>query len=442
MYELLLAYNKQECLFNTKDTILLTVSGGVDSIVMCHLFHAAGLKFAMAHCNFQLRGEESNTDEQFVKQLALSYQVPFHTIQFDTKAYVKKNKLSTQVAARDLRYEWFEKIRKENNYSYIATAHHQGDVIETFFINLLRGTGISGLRSIVPKQGKIIRPLLFTTRKEILDYSEANKIAYREDSSNASDHYLRNKIRHHLIPALNELHPAAESSIIHSIDRLRDAEAIYKQSIEDVRSRICVEKNNTICISIIDLKKLSPVSTYLYELLKPYGFNSSTAGEIVNSLDGESGKEFFGPSHRLVKDRDFLLIESFNTTETPSVYFISKDQVDLETPYLNLEFRSKPYSPEINLSKTDDFALIDKDKLQFPLTIRKWQTGDTFQPFGMKGKKKLSDFFIDKKLSLIEKENTWILCSGDDIVWVIGMRLDERFKISTTTKSVFIAQHK
>lgn len=437
MQKKFISYIKDEHLFNPKDKILLATSGGIDSVVMCHLFHSTGLQFAIAHCNFQLRDKESEEDEQFVKQLALAYNVPFHHIRFNTKEYVNKNKLSTQVAARELRYEWFEKIRIENNYHSIATAHHQGDVIETFFINLIRGTGISGLRSIVPKQGNIIRPLLYTTRKEILAYAKDHQIGYREDSSNASDDYLRNKIRHHLIPVLNELSPAAESSITYSIDKLRDAEAIYRQSIEDVRSSICVKKNNTIRISIAELKKLNPVSTYLFELLKPYGFNSAVTTGILGILDGEPGKEFFSSSNRLVKDRDFLLIEPFSTIETPAVYFISKDQVDLQTPQLNLEFYHKPYSAEMSLLKTDDTALIDEDKLQFPLTIRKWKAGDTFYPLGMKGKKKLSDFFIDKKLSLIEKENTWLLCSGEEIVWVIGMRLDERFKVTFQTKNIF-----
>ncbi len=443
MKEQLLTYIKQEHLFDPKDKVLLTVSGGIDSVVMCHLFHSAGVQFAIAHCNFQLRGEESDGDEQFVKQLASTFKIPFHHIRFDTKDYVNKNKLSTQVAARELRYEWFEKIRKENNYKYIATAHHQGDVIETFFINLIRGTGISGLRSIVPKQGKIIRPFLFTTRKEILAYAEEHHIAYREDSSNASDHYLRNKIRHHLIPVLNEFNPVAESSIIRSIENLREAEIIYKQTIEEVRSRICTKHNHTIRISIPELKKLDPVSAYLFELLKPYGFNSSTTSDIVSILDGESGKEFFGTTHRLVKDRTFLLLQPLTKkTETPEIYLISKDQVDLKTPSLNLEFHTERYSSEKTISKTDDLVMIDLDKLKFPLTIRKWETSDVFQPFGMKGKKKLSDFFIDKKLSLIQKENSWLLCSDEKIVWVIGMRLDDRFKINPDTTSMFIVKQK
>lgn len=431
------SYIQQEHLFNPKDRILLAVSGGIDSVVMCHLFHAAGLQFAIAHCNFQLRETESDGDEQFVKQLAVSCHVPFHTIRFDTKAYIKKNKLSTQAAARDLRYEWFEKIRKENNYSYIATAHHQGDVIETFFINLIRGTGISGLRSIVPKQGKIIRPMLFTSRKELLSYAEEHKIIHREDSSNASDKYLRNKIRHQLMPVINEFSPVAELSIIHSIEKLREAEIIYKQTIDEVRSRVCSKQHNTIRISIAELKKLNPISAYLFELLKPYGFNSSTVTDVLSNLDGEAGKEFFSLSHRAVKDRNYLLLEPLITIKTPPVYFITKDQLELKTPNLNLEFQLLPYTAETSISKVDHRAMIDADKITFPLTIRKWETGDIFQPLGMKGKKKLSDFFIDKKLSLIEKENTWLLCSGEKIVWVIGIRPDERFKITETTKTIF-----
>ncbi|HET6225245.1 MAG TPA: tRNA lysidine(34) synthetase TilS [Bacteroidia bacterium] len=438
MQQELLSYIQQEHLFNSKDKILLTVSGGIDSVVMCELFHKAGLQFAIAHCNFQLRADESEGDEQFVKKLAATYKVAFHHTRFDTKTYVKQHKLSTQAAARELRYDWFEKIRKENNYHYIATAHHQGDVIETFFINLIRGTGISGLRSIVPKQGKIIRPLLFTTRKAIQAYAEKNKITYREDSSNASDNYLRNKIRHHLLPVLNEFSPVAESSIMHSIEKLRDAEIVYKQTIDEVRSRICKAERDTIRISISELKKLNPVSAYLYELLKPYGFKGSVTNDILSILNEVSGKEFFGTTHRLVKDRDFLLLQPLpSTLEIPQVYLISKDQLDLETPVFNLEFRTENFSSEKTISKTADIVMIDLDKLKFPLTIRKWQTGDRFQPLGMKGKKKLSDFFIDKKLSLLEKESTWLLCSDDEIVWIIGLRLDERFKVTEKTKTVF-----
>ena len=441
MHQALLNHIQQNDLFTSTDKVLLAVSGGIDSSVLCYLFHKAGFSFAIAHCNFQLRDDESDEDESFVKELANHYHVPFHHIRFETNTYIKENKLSIQVAARELRYEWFEKIRREHGYAYIATAHHQGDVIETFFINLIRGTGISGLRSIVSKQGTIIRPLLFASKKDIVAYGEKNKILYREDSSNASDKYLRNKIRHHLLPVLKEFSPVAEESILHSIEKLRDAEFIYKQTIEQARSNICKEKNNTIHISITELQKLNPLTTYLYEFLKPYGFNAVAAGDILKALNGESGKRFLSTTHRLIKDRDFLIIEPLASSAKEEEYSIHKDQQEFAIPGIILHFqitkagkRTIPVAPHI--------AAIDLDMLHFPLILRKWKTGDTFYPLGLNGKKKLSDFFIDKKLSLPEKENTWLLCSDDKIVWVIGMRIDERFKVTgKTTNILFIEQH-
>jgi tRNA(Ile)-lysidine synthase len=438
MHNALLKYIQRENLFKPKEKILLAVSGGIDSVVLCDLFHAAGMSVGIAHCNFNLRAGESDGDEQFVKELAAKYKTSFHHIRFDTDAYARKNKISIQVAARELRYEWFEKIRTQYHYHYIATAHHQGDVIETFFINLIRGTGISGLRSIVPKQETIIRPLLFATKKSILAYAEKNKIMYREDSSNTSDKYLRNKIRHHLLPVLNELSPVAESSITHSIEKLREAEFIYKKAIEDVRSKLCIEQGNTICMAITELKKLDPIATYLYELLKPYGFNAASANDIINVLSGDSGKQFLSSTHRLIKDRYFLIIEPLTTSETCVEYLIEKDQVEFKIPGSDLNLQFQFTTPEYPISTAASTAAIDADKVYFPLMIRKWKTGDVFQPLGMKGKKKLSDFFIDKKLSVIEKENTWLLCSGEKIVWVIGMRLDERFKVTDKTQNVIL----
>lgn len=440
MQQEFLTYIRNEHLFTQKDKILLAVSGGVDSMVMCDLFHAAGFAFAIAHCNFQLREEESNGDELFVKEAAEKYEAPFYHIRFDTVTYTKKNKLSVQAAARALRYEWFEQMRSQHHYHTLATAHHRGDVIETFFINLIRGTGISGLRSIVPKQGKIIRPLLFANKKDILIYAAEHKILYREDSSNSSDKYLRNKIRHHLIPVLNEFSPVAESSIIQSIENLRQVEFIYRETIEEVRSRICTEKNNSIRISISELKKLNPVFTYLYELLKPYGFNSSTTNDILHVLNGEAGREFFGSTHRLIKDRSFLILQPFAGTDHTEEHTINKDDTELHIPGRSFRFHTRSYSNDVSLLKKPEHAMIDLDKLKFPLTFRKWKKGDSFYPLGMKGKKKLSDFFTDKKLSIPEKEDTWLLCSDEEIVWVAGLRLDERFKVSEKTKTVFVVE--
>ena len=313
-------YIKKEKLFSKTNTILLTVSGGIDSIVMCELFHQAGLKFGIAHCNFQLRGEESDTDELFVEELAEKYDVQFHSVSFNTAAYAKKNKLSIQLAARKLRYDWFEEIRSQFDYNYIATAHHQDDSIETFFINLIRGTGIAGLHGILPKQNSIIRPLLFTNKKEIELFAKKNKLKFREDSSNASDKYVRNKIRHQLIPLLKELNPNIHQTIADDIQRLSETEKVYKKEITNKRSKIITEDRNGIRISIKALKKLNPIAPYLFEFLYPLGFNSSTTDEIIESLNKQSGKQFFSATHRLIKDRDFLFIESRNKTKESIQY--------------------------------------------------------------------------------------------------------------------------
>ncbi len=432
------SYIQKEKIFSSNEKILLTVSGGIDSVLMCELFHLVGFKFGIAHCNFQLRGKESDGDEAFVKVLAKKYDVEFHTIKFDTSSFAKKNKLSTQIAARQLRYKWFEEIKNKYKYKYIATAHHQDDSIETLFINLVRGTGISGLHGILPKQGNIIRPLLFTNKNEITNYVKKNKLKYREDSSNASDKYVRNKIRHQLIPLLQELNPSLGNTIINNIQHFRDVEVIYNTEIENQRSKIVAsprpspkerEKKNVdeTIISIQQLKKLNPITTYLFEFLKPYHFNAFTVEEIVAALDGESGKQFFSDTHRLIKDRENLIIEykvqSTKYKVLDVAFRIKKDQKDLKIDGLNLNFKkSKTLIPiaigiELSNFKLDNSnAQLDLDKLQFPLEIRKWQQGDTFYPLGMKGKKKLSDYFIDKKLSIIQKENTWLLTSNNNIV--------------------------
>ncbi len=437
MHQQLLAYIQQEELFKVTDTILLTVSGGVDSSAMSELFHKANLKFAIAHCNFNLREKESDADESFVKQLATRYNVPFHAVRFHTLQHAKENKQSIQVAARELRYEWFEKIRRKYGYSCVATAHHQGDVIETFFINLIRGTGISGLRSILPKQDHLIRPVLFLTKREILTYAAENKISYREDSSNASDKYLRNKIRHHLIPLLNELNPVAESSIIHSIQKLRDAEIIYKEALDLARLKICRDQDQLFRIDLVELKKLNPASTYLYELLKPYGFNASTAKDILKSSVNESGKQFFSATHKLLKNRGELLVTPLDEVLSVQSYTVERDQTEFTIPELHLFFETDDNKTS-KITSSSNSERIDFDKLEFPLVIRKWKIGDFFYPLGVKGKKKLSDFFIDKKISRFDKENTWLLCSNEKIVWVIGMRIDERFKVTEKTNKTIV----
>src|ERR1035437_212226 len=338
-------YIKKEKLFNPSKKILLTVSGGIDSIVMCELFHQAKLNFGIAHCNFQLRDDESDNDELFVEKLAEKYAVPFHSVSFDTSSYSKKNKLSIQVAARQLRYNWFEETREQFNYNFIATAHHLDDSIETFFINLIRGTGISGLHGILPKQGKIIRPILFTTKKEIESFAKKNKLKHREDSSNASDKYVRNKIRHHIIPALKELNPNLESTIKNNIQHLRDVEQIYKKEIENKRSKLIKQEKNSFIISISQLKRLTPLSTYLFEFLKPYNFNATVANEILESLDAESGKQFLSETHRILKDRDSLILEARQKIQD-SKFHVKKNQKELMVNDFKLSFKSEILNPK------------------------------------------------------------------------------------------------
>jgi tRNA(Ile)-lysidine synthase len=441
-------YIAKENLFNPSETILLTVSGGVDSVVMCDLFHKAGFHFAIAHCNFQLRGSESNGDAAFVKNLAKKYKVEFHSIEFETSVYAKKNKLSTQVAARELRYEWFEKIRKKHRYHYIATAHHLDDSIETFFINLLRGAGVSGLHGILPKYNYIIRPMLFCGKTDIVNYAKKNKLTYREDSSNASDKYVRNKIRHQVIPVLKEINPQLENTINNNMMHLREVELIYKNEIEKQRKKIVTEEKDVVFISIKSLKKVPAPATFLFEFLKPYNFNESIVNEITSVLDGESGKRFFSPTHRLIKDREFLIVENKVQSlkiqspkfESPKLK-VKKNQKEIVIDKIKLTFSNKSsklwtLDPKLSTS----IAQLDFDKLEFPLQIRKWQQGDTFHPLGMKGQKKVSDFFIDKKFSVTQKENTWLLISNDKIAWIIGHRIDDRFKITDKTKTIYIAE--
>lgn len=448
MLQAFLSYIKKEKLFTSSEKIVLTVSGGVDSIVMCELFHLAKLNFGIAHCNFQLRDDESDKDELFVEALAEKYDVPFHTISFDTLAYTKKTKLSIQIAARQLRYTWFEEIRKQFNYKFIATAHHQDDSIETFFINLIRGTGISGLHGILPKHEKIIRPLLFTNKNEIESFAKKTKLKHHEDSSNASDKYLRNKIRHHLIPLLKELNPNIEDAINNNIQYLHDVEQIYKKEIENKRTRIIKQENNNFIISIEQLKKLSPLPTYLFEFLKPYHFNSTVVNEIIESFDALSGKQFFSETHRLIKDREFLLLESREKNQDARTkisdpgkkFIVKKNQKKLIINDFELSFTSEILNPKSQIIKSHSIACLDFDKLEFPLEIRKWEKGDVFYPLGMKGKKLVSDFFIDKKLSISQKENSWLLTSKGKIAWILGQRLDDRFKISDKSLKIYFVK--
>jgi len=433
MIELFLKYISQENLFQSDERILLAVSGGLDSSVMAELFHQAGFSIGIAHCNFQLRGEESSRDEQFVRHLAAKYKVPLYISLFNTASYARKNMLSIQMAARKLRYDWFEEILDKEGYAYLATAHQLDDQIETFLINLARGTGIAGLHGILPKQGRVIRPMLFASRQNLQDFAGKRHLSYVEDSSNASLKYTRNKIRHKIIPQFEKINPSFREEMAVTIQKLREAESIYHSIINKEKERLLISNDQGYKLSVPELKKLVPGRTWLYELLSDFGFTSSVVENIIASLDDQPGKVFHSPTHRLVKDREFLLI-TLHPETVPMNSFEAYPEMAPGLP-IKLSFRLLKRKAFI-MPSDETIAMIDYDKLHLPLSIRKWKTGDYFYPLGMSNRKKISDFFIDQKFSIPQKEDTWLLCSGDDIVWVIGERLDDRFKITSETKTV------
>ncbi len=438
MLQKFINYFQRLRLFNPEtDKILLAVSGGMDSVVLADLFHRAGCLFGIAHCNFQLRGEESEMDAHFVEQMASRMNCECYVERFNTDEYAKQHGVSVQMAARDLRYKWFDQLLSEKGYNWLATGHHLDDQIETFFINLLRGTGITGLHGILPMQNNVIRPLMFSNRKEIENYINDNQLKFRIDKSNLSVKYQRNKIRLKLIPVLAEIIPDYQRAINETIERIKNSEIIYRKEIDTIRKKVSkAESDNTIKLSIPSLKKLSPLNTWLFELLSPYGFNYQAVNDIVRSFDAISGKTFYSKTHRLVKDRDVLIITPDEVNNLNATYMVHREVASLSEPFmLHMEVISDPGNYEIETATS--VACLDYDKLTFPLMLRRWREGDAFHPLGMSGRKKISDFFIDNKISLPEKEDAWLLISGNDIVWLIGHRIDERFKITFNTKNIY-----
>ena len=433
MYDRFSEYVRSKYLFEKGHKILLAVSGGIDSMVMLYLFEKSGFEFGVVHCNFQLRGAESDEDEEFVRRQVLIHGIPAWLKRFETEEHAKLNGISIEMAARELRYTWFSEIRKEQGYDFIATAHHADDQIETFFLNLSRKTGIRGLTGIREKSGEIIRPLLFASRAEIEKFARENFIEYREDSTNSESVYQRNFIRNKILPAFESMNPAFRKNMTESIENLKEAEAIYNNFCDREKSKIVVKSNNSISIDIKKLEHSEFPKTLLIEILSEYGFNPVVIGEIFKSLDTEPGRQFFSKTHRLVKDREKLFVTE-NEEPVQQLFYIEAEDIKLFEP-LHLLI-SQHQTENFKIRKEPQFACFDADKLEFPLLIRKWQQGDYFQPFGMTGFKKLSDFFIDEKVPVHQKENTWLLCSGEKIVWVMGMRIDDRFKIDQSTRLV------
>ena len=427
---------KDNQLFEPTDKILLAVSGGKDSMAMLHFFVAAKCNIGVAHCNFQLREKAADEDELFVQQTCQQLNIPFHSIRFNTAEYAEKNKISTQMAARELRYNWFEEIKNTYHYHSIATAHHQNDVAETMLINLTKGSGLSGLHGIKAKNNNVVRPLLCFTSDEIQQYISTHQISFREDQSNASVKYVRNKIRHEVLPKLAEINPNIIETLNKAATHFSATENILNQKIEEEKKRCFTTENELVKINIKQLRELNPLTTYLYYFLSPYHFNFDDCEQIAQSLNGYSGKQFFSTTHQLIKDRDFLLL-SPKTEKQPEPIIIHTINDFAGIP-INIKFELIE-NKNICFKTAKNIAYLNADEIDFPLCFRKWKEGDSFTPFGMKGKKKLSDYFIDEKFSLPEKEATWLLTDkNDNIIWVVNSRTDDNFKVNEQTKTILI----
>ena len=415
--------------FLNNKKLLIAVSGGLDSMVLLHLFQNLDFEIAVAHCNFQLRGLESFEDQKFVIDYAVANEIPSFITQFDTQSFAKDYKLSIQVAARNLRYNWFYELLENQNYDFVLTAHHADDNLETFLINLSRGTGLSGLVGIPSQNDKIIRPLLTFSRQEIKDYANNNKIVWREDSSNASDKYLRNKIRHNLIPVLKDLNPDFLKTFQKTQNFLQESQSMVEDATIMIYQQVAKEFDNEIHFDLSKLKTLPNYKSYLYQWLQEFGF--SAWQDIYDLIDAQSGKIVYSIDYQILKNRNYLIVSTINEKQN-EVFFIQNNQLEVKFP-INLSISKVSDISEV--SKLTIF--VDQDKLTFPLTIRKWKQGDNFQPFGMNKKsKKVSKFFKDEKLSILEKDKTWILLSDNQIVWIIGLRQDERFRIDKLTKNI------
>lgn len=424
-----------EHLFSPEDRLLLAVSGGLDSAVLCELLHQAGFDFTIAHCNFRLRGAESDRDEAFVQQLGRQYGREVLVQHFDTGKYAAERKLSIQSAAREMRYDWFRQvIGGWGGRGLILTAHHLDDNIETMVMNFFRGTGLSGLRGMLPRQENIVRPLLFASRSQLLRFAEESRLSWVEDSSNESDKYTRNFFRHQVLPMVERAYPATLENLADNLRRFREIESVYQEAVGQQKKMLLERRGNEIHIPVLKLKKAGPLFTLLHELFSPYGFTPGQTSGIAALLDSPSGKYICSASHRLLKDRRWLILSPLSNTE-PEMVVIEQGRTLVEYPAGALQLEWLPESPG-RPSSESAVAMLDGKYIGFPLLLRRWRPGDYFYPLGMRKKKKLARFFIDQKLSLAEKEKIWVLEMNRKIVWIVGRRIDDRFKITESTRQV------
>lgn len=413
-------YIQREHLFGQGDNLLVALSGGADSVALLRLLHAQGYMCQAAHCNFHLRGEESDKDEEFVRNLCQQLNVPLHIAHFDTTQYATDNKISIEMAARQLRYTWFAQVQETSGAVAIAVGHHKDDSVETLLLNLIRGTGINGLRGIQPKNGYIVRPLLCATRQEIIDYLQHINQSYVTDSSNAEDEYTRNKIRLYLLPLMQQINPSVKESIIDTSNYLTQAALLYNKGVNDGKQRVLTKEG----IHINSLLNEPSPQALLFEIVHPLGFNSAQIESIFSSLQKQAGKQFVSKDCRIIKDREWLLIDKLGDKENEN------------TPPFRLEREEIEYTPDFIIPREKSVACFDAEMLNGTLTLRKWQAGDTFSPLGMQGSKLVSDYLTDRKFSLAQKEQQWVLCCDAQIVWVVGERTDNRYRITQNTQRI------
>lgn len=427
---------KKHQLSRDSSNALLACSGGIDSIVLGQVMVKLGFSFAIAHCNFQLRGEDADGDEQFVRHFAKQHNLPFHSIKFDTSLYANSHKISTQMAARELRYTYFEQLQNEEEFDAILIGHHLDDSLETILINLSRSTGILGLGGIPKQRDFLLRPMHEITREEISMYAKENQIIWREDCSNEKENYQRNFIRHQVSTSLKRSHPYFESGFKKSLEFINKDLELFNFQLQEIAAKIVVTENESLKISIPKLLHYPSTSSILNFILKDFG-KFDLVG-IENSLTTQSGKTFYSLSHTLLRDRENLLLFPTESTSELTSYKIERDTTELTHP-LELEIQHDSVHPN-QFAKANTLGAFDFELLQFPLEIRRWKSGDSFVPLGMSGTKKLSDYFIDSKLSALEKSRVWLLCSGSAIIWIIGHQINDHYKVTNTTKTAYFVR--
>lgn len=451
-------YLTKENLFQKKDDLIVAVSGGVDSIALCELCYQGGFPFEIAHCNFQLRGEESDRDEAFVSSLGEKYNTKVFIKKFATKAYAKEHKVTTQVAARELRYKWFdelislkrgqpllsnesEKISNKNssdaqklNSTFLLTAHHANDSIETLLMNFFKGTGIKGLHGILPKQGKIVRPLLFAKKDQLVSFVNENNLSFVEDSSNASDKYTRNYFRNQLIPSLQTLYPRVNENLLDNLERFKDIETLYGQAIQLHKKNLVEHNGDELHIPVLKLLKAKPLKTIIYEIIKEFGFTTNQVKDVLYLLESETGKYINSATHKIIRNRKWIIITPQYLTEVSLIVIDENDhEINFEIGKIKVE---KLESADVKISDDNLTAAMDAKDITFPLLLRKWKQGDYFYPLGMQKKKKVGKLLNDLKISLPGKEKIWVIESNKKIIWVVGKRIDDRFKVTNQTKNI------